>query len=67
MNCDQFEVFRIILIISTIILRILLMPWYLQAYLNMAYDRFEQLKNQSRKISSIDHVQKSVSFRDHII
>ena len=36
------------------------MPIYLQAYLNMAYDRTRALKNEVGKISNID-LQKNVS------
>lgn len=43
------------------LLRLCIMPIYLQAYLNMAYERTQALKNEAGKISNID-LQKKVSF-----
>lgn len=60
MSVRSFESLRLILIVISMLLRICVMPIYLQAYLNMAYDRTRALKNEVGKISNID-LQKNVS------
>ncbi|KAJ8973581.1 hypothetical protein NQ317_001607 [Molorchus minor] len=42
-----FESIRFIAIVVTMLLKLILMPWYLQAYLDMAYHRAE---NQKKKL-----------------
>ncbi|KAJ8942676.1 hypothetical protein NQ314_009998, partial [Rhamnusium bicolor] len=41
-----FESIRVIAIVVTMCLKLILMPWYLQAYLNMAYHRLEDQKKK---------------------
>lgn len=43
-----------LLIILTVALRFALMPIYLQAYLNIAYDRLEEQKKEAGRITNID-------------
>lgn len=62
MSVKSFESLRVILIVISMLLRLCVMPIYLQAYLNMAYDRTRALKNEVGKISNID-LQKTVSVR----
>lgn len=68
MSVKSFESLRVILIVVSMLLRLGVMPIYLQAYLNMAYDRTRALKNEVGKISNID-LQKTVSVRrlGHVI
>lgn len=63
MSVKSFESLRVILIVVSMLLRLCVMPIYLQAYLNMAYDRTRALKNEVGKISNID-LQKTVSVRN---
>lgn len=37
------------------------MPWYLQAYLDMAYNRIEEQKKEAGRITNLE-LQKKVSF-----
>ena len=39
MTCDQFETMRLYLVVLTVLYRLAIMPRYLQAYLNLAYDK----------------------------
>ncbi|KAL3276899.1 hypothetical protein HHI36_012269 [Cryptolaemus montrouzieri] len=57
---ETFDTFRILIITATMILKILLMPWYLQAYLDMAYHRTEEQKKEAGRITNIDF-QKKIS------
>jgi len=54
MSEAQFESLRLYLIAITIVFRIILMPRYLQAYLNLAYDKVAVLKQEAGKISNVD-------------
>lgn len=51
---------RLILIVAAVVLRLVLMPIYLQAYLNLAYDRLEEQKKEAGRITNID-LQKRVN------
>lgn len=42
-------------------LRLVLMPIYLQAYLNLAYDRLEEQKKEAGRITNVD-LQKKVKY-----
>lgn len=42
-----------------VVLRLVLMPIYLQAYLNLAYDRLEEQKKEAGRITNVD-LQKKV-------
>jgi len=61
MTSTQFETLRLYMIAAVVILRLLLMPKYLQSYLNKAYYKMEEIKQYSGKISNMD-LQKSVTF-----
>jgi len=54
MTGAQFESLRLYLIAATIAFRLILMPRYLQAYLNLAYDKVSMLKQEAGKISNVD-------------
>jgi hypothetical protein len=60
MTSDAFDTLRLVLVIATVILRLVLMPVYLQAYLNMAHTRLEEQKKEVGRISNTD-LQKRVS------
>lgn len=60
MTEDQFETLRLLLVIAVIGLRLALMPRYLQSYLNMAYHKMEDMKQEAGKISNVD-LQKMVA------
>ncbi|XP_022909493.1 transmembrane protein 161B [Onthophagus taurus] len=57
---DSFEILRLIFIILTVIIKIVLMPVYLQAYLDMAYHRLEEQKKEAGRITNID-LQKKIA------
>lgn len=61
MSSTTFEVVRIFIIVSIMLLRIAVMPWYLQAYLNIAPKKLGRLKKESGRIKT-DDMQKIVSF-----
>lgn len=48
-----------VFVIFAVILRLSLMPVYLQAYLNLAYDRLEEQKKEAGRITNIE-LQKKV-------
>lgn len=54
MSGPQFESLRLYLISVIVLFRLILMPRYLQAYLNLAYDKVAALKQEAGKISNID-------------
>jgi len=60
MSSESFETLRILLVILTVILRISLMPVYLQAYLNIAQDRIEDIKKEAGRITNVS-LQRTVS------
>ena len=43
MTAESFETMRLSLVCLTILYRLLIMPRYLQAYLNIAYDKVSHL------------------------
>lgn len=51
---------RLGLVIVAVVLRIALMPIYLQAYLNLAYHRLEEQKKEAGRITNIE-LQKKIS------
>lgn len=55
---ESFDSFRVIVIVMTMLLKIILMPWYLQAYLNMAYCRAEEQKKETGRITNVDFQKK---------
>ncbi|XP_065216024.1 transmembrane protein 161B [Planococcus citri] len=60
MSIKSFESLRLILVVVCMLLRLCVMPIYLQAYLNMAYERTRALKTEVGKITNID-LQKKVA------
>jgi len=54
MTSAQFETMRLYLVAFTVFYRLLIMPSYLQAYLNLAYDKVQELKQEAGKISNLD-------------
>uniref|UniRef100_T1JFZ8 Transmembrane protein 161B n=1 Tax=Strigamia maritima TaxID=126957 RepID=T1JFZ8_STRMM len=54
MSPDVFETTRLLMIVAVVLLRFVLMPQYLQSYLNMAYDRITELKKEAGKINSLE-------------
>lgn len=60
MSPDVFETTRLLIIVAVVLLRLCLMPLYLQSYLNMAYERVEELKREAGKINSLE-LQRRVS------
>ncbi|KAJ8919090.1 hypothetical protein NQ315_012075 [Exocentrus adspersus] len=55
---SAFDSLRIIAIVTTMCLKIILMPWYLQAYLDMAYHRVEEQKKEAGRITNIEFQKK---------
>lgn len=53
-----FESFRFIAIVVTMCLKVILMPWYLQAYLDMAYHRVEDQKKEAGRITNLEFQKK---------
>ncbi|XP_006820099.1 transmembrane protein 161B-like [Saccoglossus kowalevskii] len=51
---EGFELSRMVFILLLCLLRVLLFNTHLQAYLNMAYERIENMKKEAGRISSID-------------
>lgn len=64
MTPQMFESMRLIIIIIAVLLRMVLMPIYLQAYLNLAYDRIEEQKKEAGRITNAEYkqVRKRLSF-----
>lgn len=54
-----FESLRLYTIVIAVLLRLSLMPVYLQAYLNMAYHRLEEQKKEAGRITNTE-LQKKV-------
>merc|ERR1712128_197432 len=54
MSSAQFETMRLYLVALTVLYRLVIMPSYLQAYLNLAYDKIQELKQETGKISNLD-------------
>lgn len=61
MPIEVFESIRLIAIIVSVGLRLCLMPIYLQAYLNLAYDRIEEQKKEAGRITNKEYQQKVTS------
>lgn len=58
MSEKTFEIARILAVIITIAIKLYLMPWYLQAYLDMAYHRTEEQKKEAGRITNIEFQKK---------
>lgn len=57
MTPEMFNSMRLMVIIVAVILRMVLMPIYLQAYLNLAYDRIEEQKKEAGRITNTEYKQ----------
>merc|ERR1719273_681782 len=60
LTTDQFETLRLYMVIIVVLFRLAVMPRYLQSYLNMAFTKLEELKQEAGKVSNID-LQKMVA------
>ena len=60
MSSEQFETLRLYMIIFVFLLKLAMMPKYLQSYLNLAYHKLEELKLEAGKITNVD-VQKLIA------
>jgi len=61
MSVEAFETLRLYVLIAAVLLRFALMPVYLQAYLNLAYDRVQDLKQEAGRITNVDLQRKIAS------
>ncbi|MCL4118386.1 UNVERIFIED_CONTAM: hypothetical protein GTU68_031247 [Idotea baltica] len=52
MSPAMFEMIRLVLVIVVGVIRVAMMPLYLQSYLNMASEKIEELKKETGKISN---------------
>ena len=50
---------RLYTVVLVLLFRLIMMPTYLQSYLNMAYHKLEELKQEAGKISNVE-LKKSV-------
>merc|ERR1712025_683832 len=50
----MFETMRLYMVVLTILYRLFIMPRYLQAYLNIGYDKVAELKQEAGKISNLE-------------
>ncbi|GLG97663.1 Uncharacterized protein GBIM_04385 [Gryllus bimaculatus] len=60
MSEHAFESLRLIAVVGAVILRLSLMPIYLQSYLNMAYHRLEEQKKEAGRITNVE-LQKKIA------
>ncbi|KAK7457287.1 hypothetical protein BaRGS_00039259 [Batillaria attramentaria] len=56
----QFDSLRLIIVVALCIIRLLLMPIFLQSHLNMAHEKVERMKKESGRINSLE-LQKMVA------
>ena len=64
MTEHAFETMRLLLIVAAVLLRLAVMPTYLQAYLNMAYHRIEEQKKEAGRITNTELQKKVCVSRD---
>ncbi|XP_058831865.1 transmembrane protein 161B [Topomyia yanbarensis] len=60
LSSEAFETIRLDTVVFAVLLRFVLMPVYLQAYLNLAYDRIEDQKKEAGRITNVD-LQKKIT------
>ncbi|XP_058462810.1 transmembrane protein 161B [Malaya genurostris] len=60
LSSEAFETIRLGAVVFAVLLRFVLMPVYLQAYLNLAYDRIEDQKKEAGRITNVD-LQKKIT------
>lgn len=56
----QFDAFRLLVVVVMCILRLMLMPLFMQSHLNFAHERIERLKKETGRITSLE-LQKMVA------
>lgn len=61
MTTNTFEMTRLSLIVIVMLIRVAVMPWYLQAYLNLAPKKLSRLRKESGRTKT-DEIQKIVSY-----
>uniref|UniRef100_A0A1B0D1L1 Uncharacterized protein n=1 Tax=Phlebotomus papatasi TaxID=29031 RepID=A0A1B0D1L1_PHLPP len=61
MTPHAFETTRLILVVFVVLLRFVLMPFYLQAYLNLAHQRVEEQKKEVGRITNVELQRKIAS------
>ena len=54
MTSEQFESVRLYLVVAILAFRLMMMPKYLQSYLNMAFHKMDEMKNEAGKISNVE-------------
>ncbi len=54
MTSEQFESVRLYLVVAILAFRLVMMPKYLQSYLNMAFHKMDEMKNEAGKISNVE-------------
>ncbi|CAN7946291.1 unnamed protein product, partial [Ixodes pacificus] len=54
MSGEAFETTRILLVLGVVLLRLLLMPRYLQSYLNLAPERMADMRKEAGNISNVE-------------
>lgn len=59
MTPDMFDTTRLVLIVAIVTIRFILMPHYLQSYLNMAPEKLKNLRKEAGRISNVE-LQKMV-------
>merc|ERR1719378_785670 len=59
LTSNQFETLRLYIVLVVLMFRLAMMPSYLQSYLNMAYHKMDELKQEAGKISNVD-LKKSI-------
>lgn len=60
LTSHAFETARLLAVLFVVVLRFCLLPIYLQSYLNIAYDKVEDLKKEAGRITNVE-LQKKVS------
>ena len=60
MTSEQFESVRLYLVVAILVFRLIMMPKYLQSYLNMAYHKMDEMKSEAGKISNVE-LQKQIA------
>lgn len=60
MTPSTFESMRLIVIVIAVLLKLVLMPIYLQSYLNLANQRLEVQKKEAGRISNVEFQKKVI-------
>lgn len=60
MSSDMFEALRLWLLVASLLLRVVLMPQYLQAYLNIAHTRVYEMRKEAGRITNKE-LQKKIA------